>query len=105
MSIVAMMFDEIADVPGWIRACIFIGLFFIYEPLAHTLGCTLGNYIMDIRIRSNSDPKQKINIIQSYIRFTLKMALGFISFFTINSNPNRRTMHDMVSKSIVVYFE
>jgi uncharacterized RDD family membrane protein YckC len=105
MSIVAMLMDEVSDVPDWMRACIFVTLFFIYEPLTQTFGCTLGNYLMDIRIRNNAKPNQKINIFQAYIRFACKSLSGIYSFFTINSNSKRRSMHDMISGTVVVYAE
>lgn len=105
MSVIAMLFDEFENVPNWIRATLFIGLFFIYEPVAQTLGYTLGNYIMEIRVRSETFPEQRINIIQAFMRFGFKSLLGWLSFFTVRSNPQRRAIHDMMSGSVMLYAE
>jgi len=103
MSVIAMTFDQYAEVPDWLRASLFIFLFVIYEPLAQTFGCTLGNYIMGIRVKQESNPTKRINIAQAYVRFTVKTLLGWFSFFTINSNAERRAIHDMASGSVMVY--
>jgi uncharacterized RDD family membrane protein YckC len=103
MSVIAMTFDQYTDVPDWLRAGLFIFLFLIYEPLAQTFGCTLGNYIMGIRVKQESNPTKRINIAQAYLRFAVKTALGIFSFFTINSNPERRAIHDIASGSVMIY--
>lgn len=60
---------------------------------------------MGIRVRKISNTNKKINIGQAYLRFIAKTLLGWISFFTINSNAERRAMHDLASGSVMVYAE
>ncbi len=103
MSMIAPILDNFTEVPDELRAVLFIFLFFIYEPLAHTLGCTIGNYIMGIRVHKSSNPDRTINLFQAYLRFSIKSFLGWISFFTINSNKKRKAMHDIISDTLVVY--
>ena len=103
MSITAMILDNYTEVPDWARATLFIAMFFIYEPLAQTFGCTLGNYVMGIRTRQESNHAKRLNIFQAYLRFGVKSLLGWISFFTMNSNIKRRAMHDLASGSVMVY--
>jgi uncharacterized RDD family membrane protein YckC len=103
MSCIAVAMDNFIDVPDGLRAGLFIFLFFVYEPLAHTFGFTLGNYIMGIRVRKLSAPQEKINIAQAYLRFTVKTLLGWVSFFTINSNKQRRAIHDIASGTVTIY--
>jgi uncharacterized RDD family membrane protein YckC len=67
-----------------------------------TLGCTLGNYLMKIRVKRFADNKRKINLLQAYIRFVVKVLLGWISFLTINSNKERRAIHDFVAGSVML---
>ena len=103
MSCIALLLDNSMEVPDSLRAGLFIFLFFIYEPLAHTLGYTLGNYVMGIRVRKSNASEEKINIAQAYLRFTVKTLLGWLSFFTIHSNKKRRAMHDIASGTLTIY--
>ena len=80
----------------------FAGLFIAYEPICMTLGSTLGNYLKGIRVRKDSDSTKRINIFQAIIRYPVKVFLGWISFLTINSNPKRRAIHDLVSGSVMI---
>lgn len=90
---------------GTLRGILFISLFFIYEPVCMTFGCTIGNYISGIRVRKFRDEEKKINIFSSYIRFIVKILLGIISFFTVTSNKSKRAIHDMVAGTVVIYAE
>jgi len=103
MSCIAIVLDNFIEVTDGLRAGLFIFLFFVYEPLAHTLGFTLGNYIMGIRVRKISAHAEKVNITQAYLRFTVKKLLGWLSFFTIQSNKKSRAMHDIASGTLTIY--
>ena len=94
--------DSFNNVPEWVRILLFAFLFVIYEPLFMTFGCTIGNYIKGIRVRKNEDISQKINIGQAILRYPIKLALGWISFLTINSNLQRRAIHDLASGSVMI---
>jgi uncharacterized RDD family membrane protein YckC len=87
---------------GWIKALVFIGIWGVYEPVSMVLGCTIGNYLMKVRVRKHSHPEQKINLLQAYVRFLVKMPLGWLSFLTIHSNKERRAMHDLAAGTIVI---
>jgi uncharacterized RDD family membrane protein YckC len=86
---------------GWIRGLIFIAIWGIYEPLAITMGGTVGNYLMKIRVKDNSDRLKRINLLQSYMRFGIKFLLGWISFLTMHSNKERRAIHDFAAGSVM----
>ena len=102
MAIFASFLDKFENLPDWIRIVMFVALFIAYEPLCMTLGATLGNYIKGIRVRKISDTSKRINILQAIIRYPVKVVLGWISFLTINSNPKRRAIHDLVSGSVMI---
>jgi uncharacterized RDD family membrane protein YckC len=103
MFAAASVFDKgDDDSAGWIKAVVFIGIWIVYEPLATTLGSTLGNYMMKIRVRQNGATGDKINIGQGLLRFILKFFLGWLSFLTIHSNKERRAIHDLAAGSIVI---
>ena len=108
MLIIILMFvfsnilERYEHVPDWVRIVLFSFLFLVYEPLCMTIGCTLGNYIKNIRVRKFSDTTKKINIIEALLRYPIKVMLGWVSFLTINSNPKRRAIHDLISGSVMI---
>ncbi len=90
------------DKDEWIRAFLFIGIWGVYEPVSMTLGCTLGNYLMKIRVRKFANAGEKINLFQAYIRLIIKFFLGWLSFVTIGFNKERRAIHDLAARTIVI---
>lgn len=98
----SVMLDKFEHTPDWVRMALFIGLFMIYEPISMTLGCTLGNFLMGIRVRKYSDTAKKINILQAIVRYPIKFALGWISFLTIHSTPKKRAIHDLASGTVMI---
>jgi uncharacterized RDD family membrane protein YckC len=98
----ASVLDKFPNVPDWVRIVMFVGLFIVYEPLCMTIGATLGNYVKGIRVRKNSDSTKRINFFQAIIRYPIKVLLGWISFLTIHTNPQRRAIHDLVSGSVMI---
>jgi hypothetical protein len=81
-----------------------MGVIFVllYEPLLTTYAATLGQYIIGIRVRDAGNPAQRINIPQAYIRIIVKWLLGWLSFVTINFNPQHRAIHDLAGSSVVI---
>jgi uncharacterized RDD family membrane protein YckC len=102
MFFFSWLLDKFTDVPDWTRIVLFFGLWAIYEPLCVVLGCTIGQYIKGLRVKAHSDPNRRINIFASYVRYILKTVLGWISFLTINTNEERRAIHDLVSGSVMI---
>lgn len=102
MFITAQVLDSAGPVPDWARIVIFLALWVLYEPLATTLGCTFGNCLMKIRVREHDLPAKRINFIQAFIRYIIKVFLGWLSFVTIHSNPEKRAIHDLAVGSIMV---
>jgi uncharacterized RDD family membrane protein YckC len=101
--ILSVLLDKFNNVPDWLRMLLFFTVFVAYEPLCLTFGCTLGNYIKQIRVRQYADTNRKINIFQAIIRYLVKLSLGWLSFLTVYGNPSRRAIHDMASGSVMVW--
>jgi hypothetical protein len=95
--------NESEESTGALRGILLIALFFAYEPFCMAFGCSLGNYICGIRVRQFMDHSKRINIINSYARFIVKICIGVISFFTVTSDEYKRAMHDQVARSIMLY--
>jgi uncharacterized RDD family membrane protein YckC len=102
MFISASILDRFSDTPDWIRVALFFGIWGIYEPVCMTFGCTIGNFIKQIRVKKFEQPSKKINIFRAYVRYVIKLLLGFISFLTIGTNPERRAIHDMVASTVMI---
>lgn len=105
MVVLSEVFSSFADLPDWVRIGSFIFLWGGYEPIFTAFACTLGQKVVGIRVRKFGAEEKKINIVQSYLRFTVKFFLGIISFFTIGSNTQRRAIHDMISGTVVIEYK
>ena len=97
MFVFASLIDRYEDSPDWVGIVLFFGIWGVYERLCTSLGFTIGNYIKGIRVRRATNPIQKINIFQAFVRYILKILLGWISFLTMHFNPHRRAIHDFAS--------
>jgi hypothetical protein len=108
LLIVALMFvcsswlDRYENAPEWLRAALFVGLWGVYEPVCTSLGCTVGNYLKNIRVRKHGDTGKRINLLQAFIRYVLKITLGWISFLSIHANKERRAIHDYAAQSVMI---
>ena len=102
MFVIASLLNRYENAPDWIRIVLFFGIWGVYEPVCTSLGFTIGNYLKGIRVRRISDYNKKINIIQAFFRYVLKISLGWISFLTIHTNPQRRALHDLAVGSVMI---
>ncbi|MBP7558176.1 MAG: RDD family protein [Chitinophagaceae bacterium] len=102
MFVAAAALDRFGPVPDWLRIVIFLTLWLVYEPLATSLGSTLGNYLMKIRVREYGKPNQRINFLLALVRYVIKFLLGWLSFITISTNPEKRAIHDLAAGSIMI---
>ena len=102
MFAAASILERYEDPPDWIRIVLFFAIWGVYEPVCTTLGFTLGNYIKGIRVRSFANPAKRINIIQAFFRYLIKISLGWVSFITIHFNEERRAIHDLAVGSVMI---
>ena len=73
-----------------------------YEPVLITYSATVGQRLMKIRVRRIDAPTERISLLQAYIRFVLKYAIGGASLLTVLFDREKRAVHDMVVSSVVV---
>jgi uncharacterized RDD family membrane protein YckC len=102
LAFVANIIDYFPETSETTRMLLFVLIFILYEPICVAYGCTLGNYISKIRVRNAEDTSKRINLFQAIYRYPIKAVLGIISFFTINVNPRKRAIHDMLTGSVVI---
>lgn len=87
---------------------VLLGLFFLYEPITVSLGGTIGQRIMGLRVikaksLKDSNASTNIGIGFSVFRFLAKFILGSISLITIHSTSYGQAIHDKISGSIVTF--
>src|SRR4030095_13633888 len=102
MFAAAKIIDLFGDAPDWVRIVLFLGLWGVYEPFCTAYACTIGNYLLKIRVRKISHPSERINLFQAYMRYIFKSSLGWLSFLTVHTNEERRAIHDLVAGSVMI---
>jgi uncharacterized RDD family membrane protein YckC len=98
---VSLAIDSDSALADYARIAVFLGMFFVYEPIFTSRFCTLGQKITGIRIRTIGS-YEKISIPAAYLRIIVKLLLGIISLLSIPFTRNRRAVHDFASGSVVI---
>ena len=99
---ISALFEKIGEVPNYVRGILFLIVFILYEPILVSFGATIGQLIMNIRVRSLKSPENKLVFHLALLRTIIKVLLGWLSFLTVTFNINRRAIHDFVSNSIMI---
>ena len=102
MFAAAKIIDLFGDAPDWVRIVLFLGLWGVYEPFCTAYACTIGNYLLKIRVRKINHPAERINLFQAYMRYIFKSSLGWLSFLSVHTNEERRAIHDLVAGSVMI---
>lgn len=78
------------------------GMLLLFEPiLISSFGCTIGQYLMGIRVILKKD-ETLCPFHLSIIRYIVKIILGSLSLFYMLFSSNRQGIHDYCAKTIVV---
>lgn len=108
LTLMFVIYAAIGDnehVSGLVRGLLLYGCCILYEPLCVAYGCTVGHYLMKIRVRKASDESQRISLGHSFLRVIVKSLLGWLSFVVIHFNEHKRAVHDMASGSVMIEVE
>jgi len=73
----------------------------LYEPLLTVYGCTLGQFLMRMRVRDEKTLGH-ITLAQAYGRILVKYLLGTISVLTLPFQPRRQAIHDLCTDTLVI---
>ncbi|MFH2142242.1 MAG: signal peptidase I [Bacteroidota bacterium] len=98
--IVGISFHVFEEYETRLKILFFFSFVWVYETILTSFACTLGQYIVGIRVRNNNDITKKLNIIKLLFRSIFKYPLFIISFFSIGFNPKKRAAHDLIVGSI-----
>jgi len=80
---------------------VFILVLANYEPILTTFLCTAGQAAMRFRVRDVATGA-RAPIWRLYIRVVVKAFLGIISFLTLPARQDRRAIHDLAARTLVV---
>ena len=74
---------------------------FLYEPTLSSKLFTLGQFMLRFRVKKDNE-ETNIALWQAYTRVIFKIILGWVSFMTLPARADRKAIHDIVAKTIVV---
>lgn len=103
MFLAALLLEKLGEeTPDEINIILFIVIWALYEPVCTAFGCTAGNLLTGIRVRSHVDVHRRIPFWKAFVRYLLKINLGWLSFVTIHFNSQRRAIHDLGAGSVMI---
>ena len=76
-------------------------LFVVFEPVLTAFACTPGQLLMNLRVR-NVKTLRRPSLLATTLRWLVKMLLGVISILFIPSQKQRRGLHDLAARTIVL---
>lgn len=103
MFLSAFLLDQLGEeTPDEINIILFIVIWCLYEPACTSLGGTIGHLLTGIRVRDVQDTRRRLPFWKSFVRYVLKVNLGWLSFVTIHFNSRRRAIHDLGAGSVMI---
>lgn len=104
MIVAALVFSYFEDAPENARMYTALFIIAIYDPLMTSLfGGTFGHMMNGIRVKRQKNEQKNIIFPLAFIRYVIKLYLGWISLLTVVSNKKNKAIHDMAVGSIVIY--
>lgn len=99
---ISSVFEMIGKIPALVKAIFFVVVVLLYEPILISSGTTVGQFLLNLRVRNFKNPDQKLTFHLAVVRTIVKILLGWLSFVTVTFNVNRRAIHDFASGSIMI---
>jgi hypothetical protein len=99
---ISALFEKMGQVPDYVRGVLFVGVFILYEPVLISVGSTIGQLLLNIRVRKFKNPEKKLAFPSVFLRFVIKVLFGWLSFITVTFNINRLAIHDYACGSIMI---
>lgn len=86
-----------------VRILTYILFFCCYEPLLVSFyGGTLGHSLSGIEVKKESNTQKNIAIHWSFLRYIIKLLLGWVSFVSILFSSKSKAIHDYAEGSVVI---
>ncbi len=85
------------------RIITLLSIFLLYDPLfVSSFGGTIGHIIIGLRVKENINEQKNIHFLLAFVRYIIKLLLGWISLLTISKTQKKRAIHDIISGSVVI---
>lgn len=109
MLLMSMVLNGLDIVSGAVRGICLVAVW-LYEPLFTSINRTLGQKVMGLQVRRQTDIQngvepRPISFPASLIRFILKVLLGWLSLLTIHSSRLGQAIHDKAADSVMILTE
>lgn len=102
-SVLSVFTDNLINIPTVVKGALAVFMFVLYDPMFTAFaGGTIGHKVMKLRIKRFDDSRRNISFFSALLRFLIKGVLGWISFFTVTGNRNKRAIHDIASGAIAL---
>ena len=99
----ALLIDALGEVHSFVKGFILIFMLYLYDPILTSFsGSTLGHKAMNLKVRRYGEPERNISLGQAFLRFFVKLSLGWLSLLTVTGNSRKRAIHDLASGSIML---
>ncbi len=93
-------------VPDYARITIAILFFVLYDPFFTSyLGGTIGHTFSNITVKKDTNRDKNISLPKAFLRFFIKMALGWVSMLTVTGNDKNKAIHDIAIDSVVLKYK
>ena len=90
------------EIHGAIKFGLVAALMLVPEPLLVSLtGGTPGHHLRGLRVQGYRDGT-KLNLFRSFVRFLVRVILGWLSFLFVLVTKKRQAFHDLMAGSIVI---
>ena len=91
-----------SDFTGRVIVLAVAGVILFYDPISVTLAQgTVGHRLVNLRVRDASSGGN-LGFFRAFARFALKTVLGLPSFFVMALTRRHQTLHDLLTRSVVV---
>lgn len=109
MLLMSALLNSLDIASGLVRGICLVAVW-LYEPLFTSVNRTLGQRIMGLQVRRQTDIQngvdpRPISFPASLIRFILKVLLGWLSLLTIHSSRLGQAIHDKAADSVMILAE
>jgi uncharacterized RDD family membrane protein YckC len=78
-----------------------LALLALYEPLLTRYLCTPGQLLTNIRVRTEPEI-ERVPVWRTFYRLFVKYLLGLLSFVFMPAHRQKRALHDLAAKTIVI---
>jgi len=104
LFLITYIFSLFNYIPDNVRIIAFAFIFILYDPiLTSAFGGTLGHMAFGVRVKRENNLNRNIPFIFAFIRYLVKISLGWISLITVSTNIKHKAIHDYIVGSVVIY--